>query len=124
LKEKVSVFDLLAKLLELFQQSISGDEVDFSLNLTHPVGSEGDKNGVVLEKLDDGDPRHSHIEELFLEIVKFALGLMDLHELEDNILVDIVSDGLLDLLHVEVKLLDGAIGLMRQRIEDSFDQLL
>lgn len=92
--------------------------------MAHPVGSEGDKDGIVLEELNDGDTRHSHVEELFLVVVKFALGFMDFQKLENDVLVDIVGDGLFNLLHVEVKLLDGAIGLVRKCVKDSFYQLL
>lgn len=49
---------------------------------------------------------------------------MDLHELQNDVLVDVVSDGFFDLLHVEIELLLGPGSLMGKGCEDLVDKFL
>lgn len=66
--------------------------MDFSFSLTHPVGCQGDQHGIVLEEIDNANSGNFHVEKLLIEGVELTLGLMNFHELQDDILVDIVSD--------------------------------
>lgn len=70
------------------------------LGLAHAGGCERDDDGIIPEEGDDGDAAELHIELLLLLLVDLALGLVDLEEVLDHGLVDVVTDGVLDLLHV------------------------
>jgi hypothetical protein len=118
------VLDLPANLHELIKKSFSGNQVNFSFGLAHSVGSQGDEDSIVLQELYDGNPRHLHVEELLIVIVELALRLVDFHELENHILVDVVSDRLFYLLHVEIKLLLGPGSLVGKSCEELVDEFL
>lgn len=68
--------------------------------------------------------RNLHVEELLVVVVKLAIGLMDLKEASYHILIDIVSDGLLNLFHVKVESLLSPTWVMRETGEYPFDNFV
>jgi hypothetical protein len=96
------------QLQELPEKGISSNEMCLPLGLTHACGEEGDDDGIIGEEGDDGDAAQLHVELLFLLEVDLALGLVHLEEVLDDGLVDVVADGVLDLLHVEIELVGRA----------------
>ncbi len=92
------------QLQEFPEEGISSNEMGLPLGFTHACGDEGDDDSITRQEGDDGDTAHLHVELLFLLKVDLAFGLMYLEEVLDDGLVDIVADGVLDLLHVEIEL--------------------
>ena len=110
IKYKISIVACVGELQKLLEERLPSDEVVHAFGLTHACGSQRDDDGVVLEEGDDGDAAKFHVELLLLEGIDLALGLVHLEEVLDDRLVHVVTDGVLDLLHVEIELADGAGG--------------
>lgn len=94
------------------------------LGLAHASGGERDDDGIIGEEGHDGDAAQLHVELLFFLEVNLALGLVDLEEVLDDRLVDVVTYGVFDLLHVEVELVGRAGGRVGVEVEEFFDQFL
>lgn len=108
---------------ELPKKRIPRDEMGLPLGLAHARRGEGDDDGIIAEEGHDGDATQLHVELLFLLKVDLALGLVDLEEVLDDGLVDVVTDGVLDLLHVEIKLVGSAgrrVGVVVEELADQF----
>lgn len=98
--------------------------MSLSLCLTHAGRCEGDDDGIIPKECDDSDAAELHVELLLLLLVDLALGLMHLEEILDYRLVHVVTDRVLDLLHVEVKLVGSPRGLVAVVVEQLVDQFL
>ena len=110
IKCKKSIEPIVGELQKLLEECLSSDKVGHAFGLTHACGCQRDDDGVVLEEGDDGDAAKFHVKLLLLHGIDLALGLVHLEEVLDDRLVHIVTDGVLDLLHVEIELADGAGG--------------
>lgn len=98
--------------------------MSLSLGLAHTGRCEGDDDGVIPEEGDDGDAAKLHVELLLLLLVDLALRLVHLEEILDYRLVHVVTDRVLDLLHVEVKLIGSPRGVVTVVVKQFFDQFL
>lgn len=86
--------------------------MDPSLSLTHTFGSERNQGNLVPEKRKIHYPAHLHVELLLLERVQFAVGLVDLQELQKDRFVHVVGNRFPDLFNVLEVSGDGADGGM------------
>ena len=98
--------------------------MNFSFGLTHPVRSKRNQDSIIIKESNDGNPWNLHVKFLFIVTVKLTLRLMNLQELQDDILIDIVSNWFLDLFHVEIEPFNCPGWVMRQRIEHLLDHFL
>ena len=96
--------------------------MDPSLSLTHTFGSERNQGNLVPEKRKIHYPAHLHVELLLLERVQFAVGLVDLQELQEDRFVHVVGNRFPDLFNVLEVSGDGADGGMGQGGEEPLDE--